>query len=118
VAVLMVALLHFVPNDNEVKNVVQQLYRALPAGSYVVISHITHEHLSPEVRAESEAVYARSTNPSKLRSLQQIGELFGDLELAEPGIVMVPLWRPDRADDALQDRPEAAMFLGGVAVKR
>jgi hypothetical protein len=117
VAVLMVALLHFVPNDNEARQVAQQIYSALPAGSYAVISHVTHEYLTPEVRAKSEAVYARSTNPSKLRSRDEIAELFGRLELIEPGLVFVPLWRPDGASDALIDRPEAAMFLGGVGRK-
>jgi hypothetical protein len=118
IAVLMLALLHFVTNDHEAKHVAQQIYSALPLGSYVVLSHVTHEYLTPEVRAESEAVYARSTNPSKLRSREQIASLFGELQLVEPGVVLVPLWRPDHPDDALQDRPEAAMFFGGVAAKR
>jgi SAM-dependent methyltransferase len=117
VGVLMVALLHFVLNDNEARQAVQQIYRALPAGSYVVISHITHEYLAPDVRAKSEAIYARSTNPSKLRSREEIADMLSGLELIEPGLVLVPLWRPDGPNDALLDRPEAAMFLGSVGRK-
>jgi S-adenosyl methyltransferase len=116
-AILMVALLHFVPNDAEAQQVVKVLTAGVPSGSYLVISHVTNEHLSPEVIKESEAVYARSTTPSKLRSHTQIAALFDGLELVEPGLVLVPLWRPDEADDLFMDMPEQSMFFAGVGRK-
>jgi SAM-dependent methyltransferase len=116
-AVLMVAVLSFVTNDAEAQQIVQLLRTAIPAGSYMIISHVTNEYLTPEVSAQSEAVYARSTNPSKLRSRAQIAELFAGLELLDPGLVLVPLWRPDGDKDVLLSRPEESMFLGGVGCK-
>lgn len=117
VAILMVALLHFVPTDAEAQQIVQVLTTGIPNGSYLVISHVTNEYLSPEVIAESEAVYARSTTPSKLRSRSQIAALFDGLELVEPGLVLVPLWRPNEADDLFMDMPEQSMFFAGVGRK-
>jgi SAM-dependent methyltransferase len=117
VAILMVALLHFVPADAEAQRVVQALAAAVPVGSYLVISHVTNEYLSQEVIAESEAVYARSTTPSKLRSRAQIAALFEGLEFVEPGLVLVPLWRPNEADDLFLDTPEQSMFFAGVGRK-
>ena len=118
VAVLMVALLHFVTNDGEAQRVVQAIADELAPGSYIVISHVTDAYLSPEVREQSQAVYARSANPSVLRSHKGITALFGDLDLLDPGLVLVPLWRPDRPDDSLSDNPEQSMFLGAVGMKR
>ena len=117
VAILMVALLNFVPADAEAQRVVQALVAAIPAGSYLVISHVTNEYLSQEVIAESEAVYARSTTPSKLRSRAQIAALFEGLEFVEPGLVLVPLWRPNEGDDLFFDTPEQSMFFAGVGRK-
>jgi hypothetical protein len=116
-AILMVALLHFVPTDTEAQQVVKALTAGVSSGSYLVISHVTNEYLSPEVIAESEAVYARSTTPSKLRSRAQIAALFDGLELVEPGLVLVPQWRPDEADDLFMDMPEQSMFFAGVGRK-
>ncbi len=116
-AILMVALLQFVPNDGEAQRVVEQLLASAPVGSYLALSHVTNEYLPAEVREQSEAIYARSTNPSKLRSQAQIARLFAGLDLVEPGIVLVPQWRPGASDDLFLDAPERSMFFAGVGRK-
>lgn len=114
IAILMVALLHFVPDDAEAQNVVRRLTAALPPGGYVVLSHVTNEFIPPKVGAESEAVYARSTTPSRLRSRAQIAALFEGLDLVDPGMTLAPLWRPEEPEDLLADAPQQSMFFAGV----
>jgi hypothetical protein len=118
IGVLMLALLHFVPDGAEASRSVQVLRDAVAPGSYLVISHGTHEHLSPEVRARGEEIYSRSANPVRTRSRAEIMALFDGLELVDPGLVYVPLWRPEGPDDVFIDQPERSAFLGGVGHKR
>lgn len=117
VAVLLVAMLQFVTLEGEAQRAVRQLWEPMPLGSYLVISHATKEYVSPDVIVQGEAIYARSTNPGKLRSREQISRFFQGLTLCEPGLVLVPLWRPDGSDDLLLNNPEQSMFLAGVAQK-
>jgi hypothetical protein len=46
--------------------------------------------------AALEAAMQKGLGRSQFRTLEQVGELFGSLELIEPGLVQVPDWRPDR----------------------
>jgi hypothetical protein len=62
-------------------------------------------------------VYARSTNPVKLRSRTTIAQFFGDLQLVEPGLVYAPRWRPDGSNNQLDDQPERSIDLAGVGRK-
>ncbi len=118
IGVLMLALLHFVPDGAEASRSVQVLRDAVAPGSYLVISHGTHEHLSPEVRARGEEIYSRSANPVRTRSRAEIEALFDRLELVDPGLVYVPLWRPEGPDDVFIDQPERSAFMGGVGRKQ
>jgi len=117
VAILTAAMLQFVPSDGEAQHALLTLLAAVPSGSYLVLSHVTNEYLPQQVRDEGEAVYARSTNPGKLRSRDQIAALFEGLDMVEPGLVLVPLWRPEGPDDLLLNAPEQSMFFAGVGRK-
>jgi hypothetical protein len=118
IGVLMLALLHFIPDHAEAARTVQHFRDAIVPGSYMVISHGTHEHLSEEVRKRGEEIYSRSANPVRTRSLAEIEVLFEGLELVPPGLVYVPLWRPEGADDVFLNEPERSAFIGGVGNKR
>jgi len=117
VGVLLVAILHFVPDDTEAYRSVRVLRDAAVAGSYVVISHATNENLPREVVDQAEKLYARSTNPAKARRRAEIERFFDGLEMVEPGLVYVPLWRPESPDDLLLDQPERSLIIGGVGYK-
>ena len=120
VAVLMVAVLHFVSDDDRPEEIVQRFMAEAVPGSYLVLSHGTHaerdQPRSPErVVQQATDLYSRSVEPFHLRDLNAVKRLFGDLELVEPGLVPVAIWRPDDADEALTgaNLPQ----LGGVARK-
>lgn len=118
IAALLVALLHFIPDDAEAYRIVHTLRDALPSGSFIVISHLTHEHAPPDVMQQLETLSLRSTNPARARSRRQIEPFFDGLELVDPGLVLLPLWRPEGSSDVFLDEPQRVMVFAGVGHKR
>lgn len=116
VAVLLAALLHFIPNDTEAYSVVRVLRDALPPGSYIVISHVTFDGVPRDPIAQVERLYSRTTNSAKTRSLAEMEPFFEGLELVKPGLVHAPLWRPENSGDLFLDQP--ARSVNFVAVGR
>jgi hypothetical protein len=117
IGLILVAVLHFVRDDEDPDSAAKLLRDALPAGSYLVVSHGTEGSGSsavPAHRAEAVAnVYRqRSSSTLTLRSKDRIAEFFGDFELVAPGLVPVPDWQPDEAptDDVV--RTTTALYAG------
>ncbi|MBM0231314.1 SAM-dependent methyltransferase [Micromonospora sp. STR1_7] len=112
VALMLVAILHFIRDDEAPRSILNRLVAALPSGSYVVASHVTWEYLSPEVTAKLEA--NNHDGRFQARTTEQFAGLLDGLDLVEPGIVSVARWR---ADDAPQPRPSVqdVSFNGAVA---
>ena len=115
--VLLVALLHFVPADQDAEQLVQAVRTAIAPGSYLVISHGTLEELSDVRIARAEAIYTPTATPLRLRPRAQIEAFFAGFELVAPGVVYVPGWRPDDPDEVFLAEPERSLILGGVARK-
>jgi hypothetical protein len=115
--VLMLALLHFVPDDAEAIQIVHALRDAMPSGSYLVITHASTERIEEGGRAQVEQLYRGATSPFHFRTRDQIAQFFEGLELVEPGLVYLPLWRPESEDDLLFDNPERSNGYVGVARK-
>ena len=113
IMLLMLALIHFVPDTERPAELVARYRDALPAGSHLAITHATAD-ARPDEMSRLEALYATSSNPAVARSRAWITDLFGDFELVDPGAVFVPEWRPDH--DTLS-HPENYIFFGGVARK-
>ncbi len=111
---LLVAVLHFIPDDDAARRAVRAFREALAPGSYVVISHATLDGLPADTIARFEAIYRRSTNPTIARPRARIEALFEGLDVVEPGIVLTLLWHPDAARDPLVDEPGRAAVLAGV----
>uniref|UniRef100_UPI00342BB411 SAM-dependent methyltransferase n=1 Tax=Actinoplanes sp. NPDC049316 TaxID=3154727 RepID=UPI00342BB411 len=100
IALLLVAVLHFIREDEDPQGIVDKLVGALPAGSYVVASHATWEYQTPEAIAELTA-----NNPGGRfvpRTGERFTELLHGLEFVEPGLVSVSHWR---AENEPQPRP-------------
>lgn len=116
-AVLLVAVLHFVPDDGEAGRVVGAFRDALAPGSYVAISHATDESTPSETVGRLQELYARTGTPVRLRSRAQVERLFEGLELLEPGLVYAPLWMPEGPDDLFPGEPERSATLAGVGRK-
>ena len=114
VAVLLVAILHFIPDSDEPATVISKLLEPFPSGSYLVISHGTADAV-PGVN-DAAAVYQQSTSSAHVRSREHIQRLIDGLELVEPGIVWLPEWRPDPGAEPPQN-PADAYFYALVARK-
>ncbi|MGV9566905.1 SAM-dependent methyltransferase [Streptomyces sp. NPDC003480] len=111
VALLLVAVLHFLTDAEQPERVVATLRDALPAGSFLVLSHATDDFAD---RSEAQAVYNKATATLNLRSRAEVERFFDGLELVEPGLAQVPFWRPDTPPPA---RSGEIGFYGGVARK-
>lgn len=116
-AVLLIALLHFIIDDTQAFEIVDTFKEAIPAGSFIAITHTTHEHLPPEVYERGRQLYEQTTNPVILRSRDQIARFFTGLELVEPGLVYVPLWHPEEPDDLFLDQPARSISFAGIGRK-
>ncbi|MBF9071832.1 SAM-dependent methyltransferase [Streptacidiphilus sp. NEAU-YB345] len=113
VAVLLLAVLHFVPDPRQARALVSRYLEPLPSGSAVVISHGCPESLAPETAQTIAQVYGQSIQGS-WASAREIGELFGPVELLDPGVVPVSRWR--RPGDFCPPDTDIALY-GGVGIK-
>ncbi|GID30735.1 SAM-dependent methyltransferase [Paractinoplanes brasiliensis] len=118
VAVLTVAVLHFVPDEADPAGLLRRLGEPLVSGSYLVISHLGPD-ATPEGREAQErarALYEKTPTPVVIRTREQVAALIGDdFELVEPGVVTASEWQadPDEAGD-----PPQATALVALARKR
>jgi hypothetical protein len=95
VGLLLVAILHFVQDDEQVAGIVRRLVDALPSGSYLVLSHGTMDFSTPEGVVAYEQMYAAGGTDVRARPKAALTQYLDGLELVEPGIVAVADWRPD-----------------------
>lgn len=120
VGVLLVALLHFIPDAQAARKVLACLQHSVESGSYFVFSHALSKPtrvLTPEGLVAATSVYERSTAAFSARTEAEIERLIAGLDLVDPGLVYVPLWRPESADDVLLNEPERSAVLAAVGRK-
>ncbi|WP_198653745.1 SAM-dependent methyltransferase [Actinocorallia populi] len=112
IAVNLVAILHFIKDEENPREILKTLREALPKGSYLVVSHCTLDFTPPEIGAALREIYNKATAPLVPRTHAEILEYFEGFELVEPGLVLPPLWHPDRI--VSQEEAENAHFYAGV----
>jgi SAM-dependent methyltransferase len=96
---LLVAVLHFINDDEDPWRIVATLRDALAPGSYLVLSHGTDEG-KPTAAHAAEEVYSRSVaQVLRMRPRADIMRFFDGFEIVDPGLVPIPLWRPDEPAD-------------------
>jgi SAM-dependent methyltransferase len=95
VAVLLLAILHFLPDADDPGKVVAALVDGLAPGSLVAISHLTADFAPEQVGAAAQAYNAQAPVPVTPRTHTQVTALFGGLSLVAPGVVKVTEWRAD-----------------------
>jgi SAM-dependent methyltransferase len=113
VAVLIVAILHFVPDQENPGQILRAFIGAMAPGSYLVLSHATHD-AQPEEADRARAIYRRASSPLVTRTHDEVAALFAGLPLVDPGLVYTVQWRPAYPPP---DPPEAAGLYAGVARK-
>ncbi|MGA5373377.1 SAM-dependent methyltransferase [Streptomyces griseoincarnatus] len=114
VALLLVAILHFVEEADDPYGAVAELRGALAPGSMLVLTHATYEGIPlPPERAEGAVdVYRDMRNPLIMRTRDEIARFFEGYDMVEPGLVPMPRWRPDTAPE--DEDPYAFSGLAGV----
>jgi hypothetical protein len=118
IALVLLAVLHFLKDEEEPWRIVATLRDALPAGSVMVLSHTTGDVKvgladQDERLAEAVHVYDGATAAITLRPVPQIRAFFEGFEVEEPGVVTCAEWRPD--PDTWNEAPIG--FYGGVGRK-
>ncbi|GIH17402.1 SAM-dependent methyltransferase [Rugosimonospora africana] len=113
VALMLVAVLHFIPDGDDPYGIVARLVRALAPGSYLVMSHATFDFLPARTVDRVDQITGPET--FRGRSKAEFGAFFEGLEFIDPGIVSVAHWRAEREP---QPRPSAAEAAVHCAVAR
>ena len=115
IALMLIAVLHFIPDEDKPGEIVATLLDAVAPGSYFAASHATAEH-DRERWASSEKAYRSGGMPGQLRDSSDFARLaFTGLELVPPGVTLVSQWRRD--DDGPLPSPAEVSIYGGVARK-
>jgi len=115
IALLLVAILHFIPDEYKPAEIIATLLGALPPGSYLVASHFTLEH-DPVGAGATERTYRGAGLPVQARESDAFARLaFSGLNLVPPGVVLVSEWRPQ--DTGPRPTPVEVSCYGGVGRK-
>ncbi len=115
IGLLMCGILHYILDEENPAGIAAQLYRALPSGSYVFIHHLLQ--LGDPASATLQEQMRKGVGRAQFRTLEQVRGLFDGLELVEPGLVLVPDWRPDPGTPNVRHHPVLQMACAGVARK-
>jgi hypothetical protein len=117
IAVLTIAMFHFIPDDAEAFSIVHVLHDAVPPGSYLALSHASADAVDNASAEQGEALYQRASAPLHFRSRDRIARLFEGFEVVDPGLVFIPLWRPETNEDLLLDEPDRSANYAAVGRK-
>ncbi|MFI9582573.1 SAM-dependent methyltransferase [Streptomyces sp. NPDC052236] len=95
VAVMMLGILNFILDTDEARSIVRTLLEAVPAGSYLVLTHPTQE-LGGEGQGPAMKFWnENATPPVRTRTGEEIASFVEGLELLEPGLVSCAQWRAE-----------------------
>jgi SAM-dependent methyltransferase len=114
VAVLLLAVLHFIPDGDDPAAIVARLASALAPGSYIALSHLTADFAPEQVVAAATAYNTQASTPVTPRTHAQVSGLFGGLPLVAPGVVPVTQWRPTVM--GLPHRMTADVYAGAARI--
>jgi hypothetical protein len=96
VAVMLIAAVHCIEDDDEARSIVGHLMDACPPGSYLAITHATSDFNPAQVGQMNQLMNESAMAEKRVtRDRAGVARLFGDYELVEPGLVRAPEWRPD-----------------------
>src|SRR5215207_746025 len=112
VAILLVAILHFIGDDDDPYEIVGELREAMAPGSYIVVSHAGSDDLPTRAR-EAAAEYNRATAQMWFRTRTEILRFFDGFDLIDPGLVAADRWRnPTPPHPRITRQLASAGFVG------
>ena len=96
IALMLLIILHLIPDEDDPYGIVAELVRALPAGSYLVLAHPASDIRAASMAEMTRRVNERMSGPkATMRDRAAITRFFDGLQLLEPGVVQPQHWRPD-----------------------
>jgi hypothetical protein len=118
VGLLMLLMLHWVPDEDDPRGLLERYWAPLAPGSFFAVTHATSDNQGEEL-AEATGVIRRSNSPDQmnLRTRDQVMDMFGPFELVEPGLVGCAMWRPGGPGDIADDPGMNMLVYAGVGRK-
>jgi hypothetical protein len=113
VALMLIAIMMYIRNDENPQGLVSTLMDALPSGSYLALTHPTAD-FNPEEVADGVVATEQAGISFTARSQAQVAALFDGLELVNPGVVGVVAWHPD---GGAPENPYAAYYYAAMGRK-
>lgn len=113
VGVMLIAILHCIPDEDDPYQLVQSLLDGVPRGSFLALTHPARKQEAVPGRGEEVLNKSYDQNVT-LRTREQVSRFFDGLQLVEPGVVPVTEWRPDSMLDL---NSPWLPIVGGVARK-
>jgi S-adenosyl methyltransferase len=114
VAVMLIAIMHAIRDDEDPYAIVTTLLDAVPPGSYLALSHVASDIIPAQaadmIKRLNRLMYEKTTP----RRQADVGRFFDGLDVVEPGVVRVQEWRPDTESEA----GSTSNMWGGVGRKR
>jgi hypothetical protein len=95
VAVMLVGILHVIPDEDDPYGIVARLMQAVPSGSYLTVSHLPKDLAAEEMAQMERRSKEMMREPFIMRTHAEVSRFFDGLELLDPGVVSVDDWRPD-----------------------
>lgn len=111
IGLMLIAMVHFILDDDEAYQVVREVVDALPSGSFFTAT-IATDDFAPAVLGRVADEYASRGEPLRWRSKAQCERFFDGLELLDPGVVQMHKWRPDSSDVGAIADEDIAMYAG------
>ncbi|MCX4689149.1 SAM-dependent methyltransferase [Kitasatospora purpeofusca] len=115
VAVLLVAVMHFVQDADDPWKLIAVIRDALPPGSALVLSHASLEG-RPDQAEDHQRLYRMTPTPLTMRTVEQITGMFAGFDIVEPGVVYLPQWHPDQPE-TVGEHPERMTGVAGVGFR-
>ena len=113
VALMLIAVLHFLTDADDARGIVSELIGALPQGSYLALTHSTADFSPGEISGVADATKQAGVTYTP-RSQAEVAAFFTGLDLVDPGVVPVLAWRPDGGPP---EDPRAAYIYAAVGRK-
>ncbi|MCR3748083.1 SAM-dependent methyltransferase [Lentzea californiensis] len=117
IGLLMLFMVHWVPDEADPQSLLKRYREALPSGSYLAISHMAGDHVNDDARSVTDRMAKAGGGDVTYRDRAEVESFFGDFELVEPGLVKFAEWRPSGPGDVSDDPAVNRIAFAGVGRK-
>lgn len=118
VGVLMLFMLHWVPDEWDPVALLAEYHKRVAPGSLLAITHASHDRKAEAINEVADLIVrSKSRDLVQLRSQAEIETMFAGFDLVEPGLVGCGLWRPEGAGDIAAEADMNSQFYAGIGRK-